>query len=96
MSIGHKIRGMSQKELGIKSGFSAATADVRIRQYKSHKMIPKETKSNEIDTTLELDVSPLKDHDIYSNLDLMQILFKSEENHGLLMEKETNRYVSVI
>ena len=50
MSVGHKIRairdlrGMTQKELGIKAGFSAATADVRIRQYESHKMIPKEDK----------------------------------------------------
>ncbi len=46
MSVGHKIRairdlrGMTQKELGIKAGFSAATADIRIRQYESHKMIP--------------------------------------------------------
>lgn len=45
MSVGYKIRaihdlrGMTQKELGIKAEFSAATADVRIRQYKSHKMI---------------------------------------------------------
>lgn len=99
MSVGHKIRairdlrGMTQKELGIKAGFSAATADVRIRQYESHKMIPKEDKLKEIASALDVDVSALKDHDIYSDLDLMQILFELEENHGLVIEKDADRYV---
>lgn len=70
----------------IKAEFSAATADVRIRQYKSHKMIQKKDKLKEIATTLEVDLSALKDHDIYSDLDLMQILFELEENHGLVIE----------
>ena len=38
MSVGNNIRtirmlrGMTQKELGLKAGFSSSTADVRIRQ----------------------------------------------------------------
>ena len=80
MSVGHKIRairdlrGMTQKELGIKAGFSAATADVRIRQYESHKMIPKEDKLKEkvISTIKEANILNFK-----SNL----ISFTSMENH---------------
>lgn len=99
MSVGRKIRairdlrGMTQKDLGIKAGFSAATADVRIRQYESNKMVPKEDKLKEIADALDVDVSALKSHDIFSDLDLMQILFELEENYGLVIGKETNRYI---
>lgn len=99
MSVGYKIRairdlrGMTQKELGIKAGFSSATADVRIRQYESNKMVPKEDKLREIAAALDVDITALKDHDIYSDLDLMQILFEIEENCGLVIEKEADRYV---
>ena len=47
MSVGSNIRhirelrGLTQKELGMKCGFSANTADVRIRQYEADKMVPK-------------------------------------------------------
>lgn len=99
MSVGHKIRairdlrGMTQKELGIKAGFSSTTADVRIRQYESNKMVPKDDKLKEIAAALDVDVTALKDHDIYSDLDLMQVLFEIEENYGLVIEKEVDRYV---
>ena len=45
MSVGSNIRhirelrGLTQKELGLKCGFSASTADVRIRQYEADKMV---------------------------------------------------------
>ena len=99
MSVGRKIRairdlrGMTQKDLGIKAGFSAATADVRIRQYESNKMVPKEDKLKEIADALDIDVSALKSHDIYSDLDLMQILFEIEEIYGLEIGKDANRYI---
>jgi len=84
---------MTQKDLGIKAGFSAATADVRIRQYESNKMVPKEDKLKEIADALDIDVSALKSHDIYSDLDLMQILFEIEEIYGLEIGKDANRYI---
>ena len=99
MSVGRKIRairdlrGMTQKDLGIKAGFSATTADVRIRQYESNKMVPKEDKLKEIADALDIDVSALKSHDIYSDLDLMQILFEIEEIYGLEIGKDANRYI---
>ena len=99
MSVGRKIRairdlrGMTQKDLGIKAGFSAATADVRIRQYESNKMVPKEDKLKEIADALDIDVSALKSHDIYSDLDLMQILFEIEEIYGLEIGKDANGYI---
>ncbi len=99
MSVGSKIktirvlRGMTQKELGKQVGFSIATADVRIRQYESNKMVPKEEKLNEIANALGVDASALKDHDIYSDLDLMQILFELEDTWGLELHKENGRYI---
>ena len=47
LTLGKKIkklrllRGLSQKELGIKVGFSPETADTRIRQYEKDAMAPK-------------------------------------------------------
>ena len=98
MSVGSKIktirilRNMTQKELGQLVGFSATTADVRIRQYESNKMVPKEDKLKEIANALNVDVSALKDHDINSDLDLMQVLFELEEHWGLKIHKENGKY----
>ncbi len=99
MSVGSKIRAirmlknMTQKELGEMVGFSTSTADVRIRQYESNKMVPKEDKLKEIANALDVDVSALKDHDIYSDLDLMQVLFQLEEDWGLTIRKKDGQYV---
>lgn len=99
MSVGSKIRtirilrNMTQKELGRLVGFSASTADVRIRQYESNKMVPKEEKLKDIANALNVDVSALKDHDIYSDLDLMQVLFELEEHWGLEIQKENGKYL---
>ena len=89
MSVGNNIRtirmlrGMTQKELGLKAGFSSSTADVRIRQYESGKMIPKEDKLNDIAKALDVDVSALEDHNIASDNDVMHIFFALEDNYGL-------------
>lgn len=89
MSVGNNIRsirtlrGMTQKELGLKAGFSNSTADVRIRQYESGKMVPKEDKLNDIATALDVDISALADHNIESDNDVMHIFFDLENNFGL-------------
>lgn len=99
MSVGNKIRAirtlrnMTQKDLGLASGFSATTADVRIRQYESNKMVPKEDKLNEIANALGVDPTALKDHDIYSDLDFMQTLFEMEETFGLNIDKKEDGYI---
>ena len=58
-------------------------ADVRIRQYESGKMVPKEDKLNDIAKALYVDVSALEDHNIASDNDVMHIFFELEDNYGL-------------
>ena len=53
-------------------------------------MTQKEDKLKEITAALDVNASALKGHDIYSNLNLMQILFELEGNHGLDIEKEAD------
>ncbi len=54
MSIGSKIRllrmkkGITQKELGMKLGFTESTAEVRIAQYETDSRIPREDLLNRI------------------------------------------------
>lgn len=94
MSVGSNIRyirtlrDMTQKELGIKAGFSKSTADVRIRQYESGKMVPKDDKLNDIAKALDVDVSALTDHNITSDNDVMQIFFELENNLGLMIKRD--------
>lgn len=83
---------MTQKELGIKSGFSSATADVRIRQYESNKMIPKADKLADIAKALDVDVSALSDINITSKKEVMQILFELEKLWGVSLKKENNTF----
>lgn len=94
MTVGDKIkhirnlRNLTQKELGIKSGFSASTADVRIRQYESNKMIPKANKLAQIASALDVDISALSNININSYEDIMHILFELEDKIGLNIEKK--------
>lgn len=83
------LRGMTQKELGIKAGFSASTADVRIRQYESEKMIPKKEKLEAIAKALDVDVSAFTNHNIDSDLDFMHIFFELEDTFGLKVGKDS-------
>lgn len=51
-----KKRKMTQKELGIRCGFSESTADVRIRQYESDSVRPKEDIVNKMASVLNVPV----------------------------------------
>lgn len=101
MSVGLNIRnirilrGMTQKELGIKAGFSPSTADVRIRQYESEKMVPKEDKLKAIANALDVDISAFTDHHINSISDVMHILFELEKNYGLVIEQDNSGKVGL-
>ena len=67
MTVGEKIRkyrmlkGWTQKELGLKVGFSAATADSRIRKYESDAMAPKADIRTKLADALGVDLSALSD-----------------------------------
>ena len=93
MSVGSNIRhirelrGLTQKELGMKCGFSANTADVRIRQYEADKMVPKLDKLEEIAAALEVDISSLQVKDIMNDRDFMKVLFYLEQNMGLQINR---------
>lgn len=84
---------MTQKDLGIKAGFSPSTADARIRQYEIGVMNPKEDKLRRIAEVLDVDMSALSDINIKSTDDIMQILFDLESSCGLQMSENDNGQV---
>lgn len=97
-SIGGKIkkyrelRGWSQKELGIKCGFSTSTADVRIGQYENNKKIPREKVLNNLATALEVDVDVFFDADMLVYNRMYHALFDMEDFHGLHPVKKADGY----
>ena len=101
MTIGQKIRrarllrGMTQKELGLKVGFSASTADARIRQYEIGVMNPKEDKLKKIAEALDVDIASLSNIDIRSSDDLMQILFELETDFGLQLNLDEKNKITL-
>lgn len=98
MTVGEKIRrirslrGMTQKELGIRAGFSSGTADARIRQYEIGKMKPKADKLQRIADALDVNISALSDINITSLEDVMQIFFELEQTLDLQIHKDENGY----
>ena len=84
MTLGEKIKkyrlmkNLTQKDLGIKVGFSAATADSRIRKYEKDIMAPKNDIRQKIADALDIDLSALSDINIESYDDIMQILSKEK------------------
>ena len=97
MTLGEKIKkyrlmkNLTQKDLGIKVGFSAATADSRIRKYEKDIMAPKNDIRQKIADALDIDLSALSDINIESYEDIMQILFLFEENLGLDIERKDGK-----
>ena len=93
MTLGEKIKeyrllhDMTQKELGLKVGFSAVTADTRIRQYEKDAMAPKSDIRNKLVQALDVDPSALSDIDIRSIEDVIRVFFFMEEYLGFEIEK---------
>ncbi len=101
MTLGEKIkfarqlRGMTQKELGLKVGFSESTADNRIRQYEIGKMKPKADKLELIAEALDVDIDALTDIDIGSIAGnrLPHLLFEMERENGLTVQKVGDQFM---
>lgn len=97
MKLGYKIRkyrllnDMSQKELGMKVGFSPATADSRMRKYESDAMAPKADIRSKIAEALNIDLEAISDVEISSFADIMYVLFELEEKYGLKIEKKDGK-----
>ena len=88
-SIGGKIKrirehlGLSQKQLGLRCGFSESTADVRIRQYESNKKVPREKALKTLCSALEIEEHALFDADLLPESAMYHALFDIEDFHGL-------------
>lgn len=97
-SIGGKIkkyremRGWSQKELGIKCGFSPSSADVRIAQYEKNKKIPREKALKKIASALGIDEYALFDADLLVFNRMYHALFDIEDFYGLHPVKKPDGY----
>ena len=93
MTLGEKIkkyrelRGLTQKALGERVGFSIGTQDSRIRKYEKDMMAPKEDIRIKIAEALDIDMSALNDIDIQTEEDAIRILFYLEEKYGLEITK---------
>ena len=97
-SIGGKIKrirehlGLSQKQLGLRCGFSENTADVRIRQYESNKKVPRETALKKLCSALEIEEHALFDADLLPRDAMYHALFDIEDFHGLHPVQIDGRY----
>ena len=80
------LRGITQKELGVRLGYSERNADIRIAQYESGKRTPKEDVINGIASILEVSPEALKIPDIESYHGFIFTLFELEEQFGLTID----------
>ena len=78
-----KLRGMTQKRLGMSIGFDKKTADVRMAQYESGTRTPKEKLVNELANALDVSPKALSVPEINSYIGLMHTLFALEDLYGL-------------
>jgi len=82
-----KLRGMTQKRLGMSIGFSENTADVRMAQYESGARTPKEKMLCELAQILDVSRDALVVPDIDSYIGLMHTLFTLEDLYGFKVNK---------
>ena len=101
MTLGKKIKeyrllhDMTPKELGMKIGFSASTADSRIRKYEGDLMAPKSEIRNKLVQALDVDPSALSDIDIRSIEDVVRTFFFMEEYLGFEIESFNSDQLSL-
>ena len=86
------LRGITQKELGVRLGYSERNADIRIAQYESGKRTPKEDVINGIAHILEVSPEALKIPDIESYHGFIFTLFELEEQFGLTLDNDPTIY----
>ena len=93
MAIGERIRwfrkrhGLTQRELGLKLGFTNKTADLRIRQYETGLRNPKEGTIKDLAQVFDVAEEALSVPDIDSYVGLMHTLFTLEDMYGLKVIK---------
>ncbi len=89
MAIGERIRWfrraqkMTQKELGIKMGFSEQNADMRVGQYESEQRKPKPDKVKALAQVFGIASESISVPDIDNYIGLMHTLFTLEDRYGL-------------
>jgi len=89
MAIGERIRwfrtaiGMTQKELGMRLGFSEHTAVIRVGQYENEKRTPKQDMINQMARIFDVAPEAITVPDIDSYYGLMHTLFTLEDRYGL-------------
>lgn len=96
MGIGERIKffrnlkGMTQKSLGLKIGFSEKTADIRLAQYESGTRTPKSDLTEALANALGVSAVALRVPDIDTDLGLMHTLFALEDIYGFKIDKLNN------
>ncbi len=88
-----KLRGLTQKELGIAVGFERETADIRIAQYESNNRTPKANLLNDMAEVLEVSPYALSEPQIETKLGLIHTLFAMEDLYGLEIKEEDGNIV---
>lgn len=94
MAIGERIRfirnlrGMTQKYLGMKIGFTEKTADVRMAQYEAGARTPKENMLADLANVLDVSPLALNVPDIDSYIGLAHTFFTLEDIYGLTVSED--------
>lgn len=87
-----ELRNLSMQELGLKCGFPAASADIRIAQYESNKRVPSEETLKNIADALEVDVETFLNIGMMTDKRMLKILFEIENQRGLHPHVENGAY----
>ncbi len=93
MAIGERIRyfrnlrGMTQKNLGMRVGFPERNADTRMGQYETGSRTPKTDLVNALADVLDVSPQALDVPDIDSYLGLMHTFFAIEDIYGIRAEQ---------
>lgn len=82
-----KMRGMTQKYLGMLMGFPERSADVRMAQYETGSRTPKADLTRALAAAFEVSPNALTVPDIDTDIGLMHTLFALEDMRGLTIGK---------
>lgn len=82
-----KLRGLTQKQLGLMVDFPEKYAEIRIAQYESGRRTAKSDMLKKLSSCLRVEPEMLKIPEIKNDIQLMHILFQLEDMYGLTISE---------
>ena len=90
------MRDLTQKELGLRTGFTNVNCDIRIGQYESGARTPKRDIKNRLASALQVDPAAISEPCFNSRHDIMHAMFMLDDMYEPIVKQTYNGNIAIV